>query len=94
MPWVIKRDDGFVMFHVRQGLALFIAEIVVWFILWLLEALLTTVFSFGAYSFMVFFYRLAWLLFAAVSLAGAYFAAAGAKKELKWLGVIAKNLKV
>lgn len=94
VPWIVKRDDAFVMFHVRQGIALFLAEVVVWFILWLLESLLTTVFSFGAFTFVSLLYKLAWLVFTAVSLVGVYFAAKGEQKQLPILWVIARNLKI
>jgi len=94
VPWITKRDDKFVMFHVRQGAALFLAEVVVWFVLWLLESFLTTVFSSGALTLISVLYKLAWLFFAAVSLAGVYFAVKGMEKQLPVLGLLSRNLKL
>lgn len=94
VPWITKRDDRFVMFHVRQGATLFLAEVVIWFILWLLESFLTTVFSFGALTLISVLYKLAWLFFAAVSLSGVYFAVRGVERPLPGLWLFAKNLKL
>ncbi len=35
-PFVIREEDAFVRFHMRQGMALFAAEVVVWILFWLL----------------------------------------------------------
>jgi len=94
VPWVAKRDDKFVMFHVRQGVTLFLAEVVTSVILWLLDAFLTTVFSFGAITFMLILSKLAWIFFAAVSIVGVYFAMKGVEKQLPILSLFARNLKV
>ncbi|NQT49672.1 DUF4870 domain-containing protein [Candidatus Kuenenbacteria bacterium] len=32
IPILLKRDDKFVTFHAKQGLVLFFAEIIVWFV--------------------------------------------------------------
>lgn len=94
VPWVVKRDDAYVMFHVKQGVALFMAEVIVWFVLWLLESLLVTIFSFGAFTFAAFLYKLAWIFFAAVSVLWVYWAARGAKQPIPVLWIISKNLKI
>jgi len=94
VPWVVKRDDAFVMFHVKQGVALFVAEVVVWFVLWLLESLLVALFSFGAFTFAAFLYKLAWIFFAVVSVMWVYWAARGIKRPMPWLWIISKNLKI
>ena len=94
IPWIIKKEDGFVMYHVKQGVALFLAETIVWIILWFLETLLITIFSFGALTLISVLYKLAWLFFAALSIVGIYYAIKGTKKPLPWLWVIAKNLKI
>ena len=94
IPWIIKKEDEFVMYHVKQGVALFLAEAIVWIILWFLETLLITIFSFGALTLISVLYKLAWLFFAALSIIGIYYAIKGKKKSLPWLWVIAKNLKI
>jgi len=82
------------MFHVKQGVALFLAEAVVWIILWFLETLLITIFSFGALTLVAMLYKGAWLFFAALSMVGIYYAIKGEKKPLPWLWVVTKNLKI
>ncbi|MFA5270058.1 MAG: hypothetical protein WC400_00320 [Patescibacteria group bacterium] len=94
IPWITKRDDKFVMFHVRQGVVLFLVEVVAWFVLWMIESFLTTIFHFGALTLVSILYKLAWLFFVAVSVAGAYFAARGVEKQLPWLWLFARNLKL
>ena len=94
IPWIIKKEDGFVMYHVKQGVALFLAEVITWIILWFLETLLITIFSFGALTLITVLYKLAWLFFAALSIIGIYYAIKGKKEPLPWLWVITKNLKI
>lgn len=94
IPWVTKKDNAYVMFHVKQGITLFLAEVVVWFVLWLIENFLTTIFSFGALTLISILYKLAWIFFAIVSLAGVYFALKGNEKKLPGLYHFSRNLKV
>ena len=94
VPWIAKKEDKFVMFHVRQGVTLFFAEMVVAVILWLLDAFLTSVFSFGALTFMLVLSKLAWIFFAGVSIAGVYFAIKGVEKQLPILYLFSRNLKI
>jgi uncharacterized membrane protein len=94
VPWIAKRDNKFVMFHVRQGVVLFIAELVAIVILWLLGNFLNAIFSFGALTLVKRLGQLVWLLFVAVSVVGVYFAMLGQEKQLPWLSVFAKNLKL
>ncbi len=94
IPWIIKRNDGFVKFHIRQGVTLFLIEVVAWFILYLIESLLVTLFSFGSISLVSFLYQLAWLFFAAISIVGVYYAARGIKKKIPILWDLSQNIKI
>ncbi|MBU1092292.1 hypothetical protein KJ836_01285 [Patescibacteria group bacterium] len=94
IPWVTKKNNNFVSFHVKQGMALFVAEVVIWFILWLIELFLEGVFSYRAFGLVQFLYRLAWLVFGAVSILGVYHALTGKEKPLPYLAIITKNLKI
>lgn len=94
IPWVTKKEDKFVMFHVRQGVALFIAEVVIWIVLWLISSFLTVILSFGAFTLINFLYQLAWLVFVAISIIGIYYAVTGKEKALPWLWIISKNIKI
>jgi len=94
VPWIVKKNDVFVKFHVRQGLVLFFAEVIAWFVLYLIESLLITLFSFGALSVVAFLYKLAWVFFAGVSIVGIYFAVKGEKKKIPILWDLSKNIKI
>ncbi len=94
VPWVVKRDDKFVAFHIKQGMGLFLAEVVIWVALWLVEALLTTIFSYRATGFIVLLNQIVWLLIAAMSILGIYYAAQGKTKPLPYMEPITKNIKL
>ena len=94
IPWVIKKDHPFVAFHLKQGMGLFVAEVIVWIGLWLVEAFLTAVFSYRAIGVTMFLGKIAWLVFGAVSVAGFYFAIKGITKKIPYLEVITKHLKI
>lgn len=94
IPWVVKKEHPFVAFHIKQGMALFFAEVVVWFILWLIESFLTTVFSYHAAGLVVWLNKLIWIVFVAVSLIGIYYATTGKEKPLPYLDVVTKNIKI
>lgn len=94
VPWVVKRDDQFVAFHIKQGMGLFFAEVVIWVVLWLLESVLTTVFSYRATGFIVLLNQIVWLLITAVSILGIYHAAQGKTKPLPYMEPITKNIKL
>ena len=94
IPWVVKKDHPFVAFHIKQGMALFFAEVAVWFVLWLLESFLTTLFSFRVTSLILTLNQLAWLAFTALSLVGIYYATTGKEKPLPWLEIVTKNIKI
>ena len=81
IPLMLKRDDKYVEFHAKQGLVLFIAEIIVWFIniipflgqmIWLMAS----------------------LVFLAVSIIGLVKAYQGEKWEIPFLADYAKKIKL
>jgi len=94
VPWVVRKDHSFVAFHIKRGMVLFGAELITWFILWLIESLLVTLFSMQAALMLAWLYKLIWLFFAVISLAGAYWAITGKEKSLPWVEMFAKNTKL
>ena len=94
IPWVVKKDSPFVNFHIKRGMVLFGAELVAWFILWLIESFLVTLFAMHIAWLIVWLYKIVWLLFAVVSLAGIYWAMTGKEKSLPWVEIFAKNIKL
>ncbi len=94
IPWVVKKDHPFVNFHIKRGMVLFGAELVAWFVLWLIESFLVTLFATHVTWVIVWLYKIVWLLFAVVSLAGVYWAMTGKEKSLPWVEVFAKNIKL
>ena len=94
VPLIIKKEDSFVKFHIRQGMTLFFAEMIVWFILYLIESLLVTLFSYSAFSFVSFLYKIVWLFFVAISIIGIYSTIKGIKKKIPVLWALSKNIKL
>jgi len=94
VPLVAKKGNKFVTFHAKEGTALFVAEVIIWFVLWLLEAFLEGVFSYHAIGFTQFLYKLAWVAFGAASVLGIYNVITGKEKHLPYLSIVTKNLKL
>ena len=94
VPLITKKEDSFVKFHIRQGFTLFLAEIILWFILYLIESLLVTLFSYSAFSFISFLHKIVWIFFVAVSLVGIYSAVRGLKIKIPVLWMLSKNIKI
>lgn len=94
VPLILKHDNDYVYFHARQGLVVFLAEVVVWFTLFMLESFVIALAPHSTLNIMGILDNLAWLLFVAVSLIGIYFAALGRKWEMPLLGKIAKGLNI
>ena len=94
VPWILRADDEDIRFHVRQGIALFGAEMVVWFALFLLDTFLAALLSGGEIWLVKALGAIAWIVFAALSLAGIYFAATGKRWKMPILSQIAARIKV
>jgi len=94
IPWIVKKDDKFVAFHIKQGAGLFIAEAITWVALWLVESFLVGLFSYHAASLTLWLNKLAWFVFAAFSLVGVYYALKGETKKLPYLDFVTKYIKL
>lgn len=94
VPLILKHDSDYVYFHARQGLVLFLAEVVIWFALFMLESFVVALAPRSTLNIIGMLGDLAWLLFVAVSLIGIYFAALGKKWEMPLLGKIAKGINI
>jgi len=81
IPWFMAKNDKFVMFHVRQGLTLFIAEIITWAIAFI-PIIGWTISVIG------------WIIWVAFSVLGIINVLQGKKKELPFIGQYAKNWKI
>lgn len=94
VPLIIKKEDSFIKFHIRQGIALFFAEIILWFILYLIGSLLVTLFSYSAFPFISFLHKVVWIFFVAVSIIGIYSASRGSRIKIPVLWILSKNIKI
>jgi len=81
IPWFMAKNDKFVMFHVRQGLTLFIAEIITWAI-GFIPVIGWTIAVIG------------WIVWASFSVLGIINVLQGKEKELPFIGQYAKNWKI
>lgn len=94
IPLIGRRRIAEVMFNAKQGMVLFIAEVIIWFVLFVLEMLL-----FGRFSGLgtTIFYGIAgvfWLVPLIFSLMGIYYVFQGKHWLMPLLGKIAKNIQL
>lgn len=94
VPLILRHDQDEVYFHARQGMVLFGAEIVVWFILFILDSFLVILLPSLGVSVTSILGAIAWVVFVAVSLMAIYFVFSGRKWEIPLLGRIAKKIEV
>jgi len=80
IPILMKDKDGFVKFHAKQGLILFISEIAAWLIVGLVPALWA----------LVNLVNIVWLV---LSIIGIMNVTKGEKKEIPVIGQFAKQIK-
>lgn len=85
VPLLAKKDDQFVKFHVKQGLVLFIGEIIWFFMQGILFFILRLL--------MVFINPLVWLGFVILSILGIINVLQNKEKELPVVGIVAKKFK-
>lgn len=80
VPILMKEKDEFVKFHAKQGLVLFIGEVIVW-----------VVFSIIPYLWLL--GNLFWILWAVLSIIGIVNVLNNRKKEIPLIGGFAKQFK-
>ncbi|MBN2585343.1 hypothetical protein JXA59_01700 [Patescibacteria group bacterium] len=94
VPLIGRRKESEVMFNAKQGMVLFVAEVIVWFVLFVLEMLLIGRFS-GLGT--TIFYGIAgifWLIPLIFSLMGIYYVFQGKHWVMPIIGKIAQKLKL
>lgn len=94
VPLILRREQPSVYFHARQGLVLFGAEVVIWFLLFLLESFIAALAPASSLSLVAILGMLAWIAFVAISIAAIYFVFRGRQWEIPFLGKIAKKIQV
>jgi len=94
VPLILKHDNDSVYFHAKQGMVLFLAEVVVWFVLFMLESFIVALLPRISFSITSWLGALAWILFVALSVIGVYNALRGKRWEMPILGRIAKSVEV
>ena len=94
VPLILKHDNDSVYFHAKQGMVLFLAEVVVWFVLFMLESFIVALLPRISFSITSWLGALAWILFVALSVIGVYNALRGKRWEMPILGRIGKSVEV
>jgi len=94
VPLILKHDNDDIYFHAKQGMVLFLAEVVIWFVLFMLESFIVALMPRATFSLTSWLGTLAWLMFVALSLMGVYNAMRGKRWEMPILGKIAKSVEV
>lgn len=94
IPLVVKGDDEFIKYHAKQGMVLFGAELIIWFVLFLLESLLTAISPLTGFGLLTWLGGLFWIVFLVISLMGVYYAWMGKRWKMFLLGGIAAKIKI
>lgn len=94
VPLILRHDHDEVYFHARQGMVLFGAEVVVWFVLFLLDSFLAVILPVWSFGIMSMLQTVSWLVFMAISVAAIAFVFMGKRWMIPVLGGIAKKIEV
>lgn len=94
IPLILRHDQDDVYFHARQGMVLFGAEVVVWFVLFMLESFVVALMPSNSLGIVSILGAGAWILFVGLSVIGIYFIFRNKKWEMPILGRIAKKIEV
>lgn len=94
VPLVLKRDNLFILFHLKQGIIVFVAELLVAILLWVLSSILTTLFPIAGFQLMQWLYRLAFIFFVVVSLWAIVQTFRGRRFRLPWFYRFAALVKL
>jgi len=94
VPLILRHDQDEVYFHARQGMVLFGAEVIVWFLLFMLESFFVALLPSTQLGIVSILGAAAWVIFVAASLMGIYMVFRGKKWKMPILGRIAKKIEV
>jgi fumarate reductase subunit D len=94
IPLILRHDQDDVYFHARQGMVLFGAEVIVWFLLFMLESFLVALLPSNSLGIVAILGAAAWILFVGLSVIGIYFIFRNKRWEMPILGKIAKKIEV
>ena len=81
IPYLTAKDDGFVFFHIKQGLVLFIGEVAVWLLM-------------SMFWFLFPIWQLANLAIFILAIIGIANAIKGKEKQLPFVGKYAEKFKI
>jgi len=94
VPLILRHDQEEVYFHARQGMVLFGTEVIVWFLLFILESFFVALLPSTELGIVSILGALAWVLFVALSILGVYAVFRGKTWEMPVLGRIARKIEV
>ncbi len=94
VPLILKNEEDDIYFHARQGMVLFAAEVIVWFVLYMLDTFMVAIAPNVELPIVRILGAVGWVVFMGLSLAGIYYAAKGKRWNMPFLGRIARKLSV
>jgi uncharacterized membrane protein len=94
VPLILKRDSKFIVFHVKQGLILFIAEILAWIVLWVLGEIVSAVAPISGFALIQLLDKIVFLFFFIVSLIAIYQTFRKKEWKMPWLYNFAKLIRM
>jgi uncharacterized membrane protein len=94
VPLVLRGTNPLIHAHAKQGMVLFGAEAVVWFLLFLLESFMGAIAPASTIGLVSGLGGLAWLIFAALSLICIYFIFRDKKWDIPFLAKLAAKIDI
>ncbi len=94
VPLILKRDHPFIVFHIKQGIVLFVAETLAAIVLWVLGATVSVVAPVKGFLLMQWLNRLTFLFFMLLSLAAIYQTFRGQEWKIPLLYRFARLIKI
>jgi len=94
VPLILKRDNKFIVFHLRQGISLFIAEVLAAVLLWVLGVIVLAVAPLLGFGLMQWLNRIVFLFFVILSLFAIYQTFRGKEWKMPVLHKFAQLIKI
>ena len=94
VPLILRHDQEDVYFHARQGMVLFGAELIVWFILFMLDSFLVILLPSLSMGLAQILGTVSWVAFVIISIMAIFSVFSAKRWEIPVLGKIAKRIEV
>jgi len=94
VPLILKRDNKFIVFHLKQGIVLFVTEILAAVLLWVLGVIVLAVAPLRGFGLMQWLDRLVFLFFVVLSLVAIYQTFQGKEWKIPFIYRFARLIRI